>query len=206
MILSDSRLSQRVSFLICAAALAAPSAFAQATGTNFEFGSLRPPRGDQAIGLALGRSDYGLRCGLLPNCEDGDRDLDVRLFGRAMPSDYWGAEVGVLDLGRVDFGGSSGRAQGVNFSVIGRLPLTESLSAYGKLGTTYGHTSSTSSTGSGLRGGTESGFGLSYGAGVSWQFSPRMAAVLEWDSHDFKAAGGGRDPVRATSLGLQFRY
>jgi OOP family OmpA-OmpF porin len=203
-ILPTSRLSHRVSFLACALAFFATPTFAQSADTvDVGFGSLRAPSSNHAIGLALGRSDYGLRCGLLPGCEDGDRS--VRLYGRTMPSEYWGAEVGVLDLGRVDLGGGSSRAQGVNLSVIGRMPLTESLSAYGKLGTTYGYTSNAAIAGSGLRSGSDNGFGLSYGAGVSWQFSPRISAVLEWDSHDFKFAGG-RDPVRSTSLGLQFRY
>jgi OmpA-OmpF porin, OOP family len=29
---------------------------------------------------------------------------------------------------------------------------------------------------------------------------------VEWESNDFRFAGGGRDPVRSTSLGLQYRY
>ena len=48
--------------------------------------------------------------------------------------------------------------------------------------------------------------GLSYGAGVSYDFTPRLSATLEWDSNDFRFASGGRDPVRSTSLGLQYRY
>ena len=59
---------------------------------------------------------------------------------------------------------------------------------------------------SGIAAGSEQGFGLSYGAGVSYDFTPRLSATLELDSNDFRFAGGGRDPVRSTSLGLQYRY
>jgi len=44
------------------------------------------------------------------------------------------------------------------------------------------------------------------GAGVSYDFNPRISATLQWDSNDFRFAGTGRDPVRSTSLGLQIRY
>jgi OmpA-OmpF porin, OOP family len=181
-----------------------PAAAQTSAGPGPEIGSLKPGRGSQAIGLNIGRSDYGAGCGLLPGCEDGDRS--VRLYGRSMVTDNFGAELGLLDMGRIDLGGGSTRAQGINLSLVGRLPLWDALSAYGKVGTTYGHTSTSVSAGSGLRGGSENGFGLSYGAGLSWDFSPRISAVLEWDSHDFRFANGGRDPVRATSLGLQYRY
>jgi hypothetical protein len=46
---------------------------------------------------------------------------------------------------------------------------------------------------------------MSYGVGLSWDLSPRASAVLGWDSYDMRTAIGDRD-VRATSLGLQWRY
>ena len=51
----------------------------------------------------------------------------------------------------------------------------------------------------------EAGVGLSYGAGLSLDFTPRLSATLGWESHDFRFAGGLRD-VRATSLGLRYSY
>lgn len=189
---------------LCLASLSALPALAQSPDNNAFAGMLKPPRTGHSIGLNVGRSDYGLGCGALPGCEDSDRYL--RLYGQSMVNEYWGAEVGVLDMGRIDLGSGNTRAQGVNLSVVGRVPLGEMFSAFGKVGTTFGHTSTSSSAGSGLRGGSENGFGLSYGAGLSWHITPRVSAVVEWDSHDFKFANGERDPVRATSLGLQFRY
>jgi len=170
----------------------------------WDSGALKPPGTGQSLGLSIGRSDYGLGCGLLPGCDKSTRAL--RLYGQAMVSDHWGAELGLLDMGRIGLGGGSARASGVNLSLLGRVPVFETFSLYGKLGTTYGHTTTSAIAGAGLRSGSEDGFGLSYGAGLSWNLSPRLSAVLEWDSHDFRFAGGGRDAVRATSLGLQYRY
>jgi len=47
--------------------------------------------------------------------------------------------------------------------------------------------------------------GPSYGIGLRWDFSPRLSAVVGWDNYDYRPAGTERD-VRATSLGLQWRY
>ncbi len=52
----------------------------------------------------------------------------------------------------------------------------------------------------------EQGSGLRYAAGVSYSFTPSISARLEWESIDFRLAGGTREPVRSTNLGLQFRY
>lgn len=54
--------------------------------------------------------------------------------------------------------------------------------------------------------GVDAGVGLSYGLGVSWELSPRTSATVSWDSHDYRFTGGEREQVRATSLGLQWRY
>jgi hypothetical protein len=48
--------------------------------------------------------------------------------------------------------------------------------------------------------------GLSYGVGLSWDLSPTTSATVGFDSYDYRFVGGERDAVRATSLGLQWRY
>lgn len=211
MLLLRSRVCALGSQVLLLAALAASlPAAAQSTGVRASSGGAgsslwAPGSGRNSIGLNLGRSEYRVGCGnALFGCDDEDRY--VHLYGRSMVNDYLGAELGLLDLGSVDRGGGSTKAQGINLSLVGRAPLGNAFSLYGKLGTTYGRTRTSASPLSGLPEGTENGFGLAYGAGVSYDVTPRLSAVLEWDSHDFRFAGSGRDPVRATSLGLQYRY
>ena len=55
-------------------------------------------------------------------------------------------------------------------------------------------------------GATSADTGLSYGFGLSWDLSPTTSATVGFDSYDYRFVGGERDPVRATSLGLQWRY
>jgi OOP family OmpA-OmpF porin len=118
----------------------------------------------------------------------------------------WTVELGVLNLGATGIALSPGR-QGLNLSLVGRRPLSlfgSRFSVYGKLGTTYGVADPAVAA-------TpvpplEGGYGLSFGAGVSMDFTPRLSGSFGFDSHELRLGGGPRDPVRSTSLGLQFRY
>jgi hypothetical protein len=100
-------------------------------------------------------------------------------------------------------GMSVGRAPiGLNASVVGRAQFS-AFSAFGKVGTTTWQRSDTALMGMSGAALNESGNGLSWGGGVSWDFTPRMTASVEWVSYDLRMPTG---PVRATNLGLQFKY
>jgi OOP family OmpA-OmpF porin len=152
------------------------------------------------LGLNLGR-------GLETNCPATaliceSHDRSAQLFAGKMFDKNWGAEVGYVDTGRLLRSGNDVRAQGLSLSVVRRAQLLPSVDVFGKLGASYGH-SDTSVMGNAAAGAPDAGFGLAYGGGLSYSFSPRLSAKLEWESYDLRAAGG---PVRSTSLGLQFRY
>jgi OOP family OmpA-OmpF porin len=157
------------------------------------------------LGLNLGQSDYRLGCNntLFP-CDE--KDTSLNLYAGSMLGNFWGVELGYINMGRVDRAGGSTKAQGLNLSLVGNAPLGGSaFGVFGRLGTTYGFTDTSAAAGSGVAAGSENGFGLSYGAGVSYDFTPKLSATLGWDSHDFRFASG-RDAVRSTSLGLRYRY
>ncbi|MCW5649328.1 MAG: outer membrane beta-barrel protein [Ramlibacter sp.] len=157
------------------------------------------------FGFNLGRSNYDTSCGS-GAFVCGDSATASHLYGGNMVSDRWGVELGYLNMGRIDRGGGTTRAHGLNLSLVGKMPLSQAVDLYGKVGTTYGRTETSAAAGSGVTPGSDSGFGLSYGAGVSYAFTPKVSATLGWDSHDFHFAGGHREPVRMTSVGLQYRY
>ncbi|HEY8051083.1 MAG TPA: outer membrane beta-barrel protein [Ramlibacter sp.] len=91
------------------------------------------------------------------------------------------------------------RSQGLSVRIVGRPSLLPSLGVFGKVGSGFARPDTTVMG----NGGPEQGFGFAYGGGVSYDFSPRLSASLEWDSYDLRLPVG---PVRATSLGLQYRY
>ena len=118
---------------------------------------------------------------------------------RLIPGSKWGVEMGVVDLPRFTHLGSNVRSQGLNLSLVGRAPLFGGLGLYGRLGTTYGYGDSAPGV---AMAGSDNGSTLTYGAGVSLDFTRRLSATVGWESHDFRFTGG----LRATSLGLQYRY
>lgn len=162
-------------------------------------------KGRGYLGLNVGRSRYSAPCGAISlSCDTSANP--VQIAAGSMAGNFWGVELGYLDMGRISRGGGATRARGLDFSLVGKAPLWQSLNVFGKVGTTYGRTETSALPGTALATGSERGFGLSYGAGVSYDFTPRLSATFAWDSHDFRFPGGGRDAVRATSLGLQYKY
>jgi OmpA-OmpF porin, OOP family len=89
------------------------------------------------------------------------------------------------------------RAKASGVSVIGRTGYVPELGFYGRFGTTSQRPMPGLATAEG---------GTTYGVGVSWEFSKRASASLGWDSYDLRTATGEPRDVRATSLGLQWRY
>ncbi|MBA4329562.1 MAG: hypothetical protein C0428_15135 [Polaromonas sp.] len=157
------------------------------------------------IGLNAGQSNYRQGCGTGAfSC--GDKDDAYSIYGGSMFSNNFGLELGYVNMGDIGRGGGTTKAEGINLSLVGKLPLSPSFGLFGKVGTTYGRTNVSSLPGSGVTAGKEDGFGLSVGAGVSYDFSERWSAVLQWDRHDFKFAGAGRENINATTLGLKYRF
>jgi len=157
------------------------------------------------LGLNLGRSRYNVSCGTTALlCDDSDRPAE--LYAGTMVGNFWGVELGYLNMGRIARESAETRAQGLNLSLVGKAQVARSLRVFGKVGSTYGRSETAALAASSIAAGSEQGFGLSYGAGVSYDFTPRLSATLELDSNDFRFSGVGRDPVRSTSLGLQYRY
>lgn len=188
--------------LAAVTAIAALPASAQTSTSSSS--SMMPGLSRGYMGLNIGKSDFRAGCGNGAfACDDSDTAGSI-YFG-SMFRDNLGAELGYVNMGRVSRGGGDTKAHGLNLSLVGKAALTPAFSLLGKVGTTYGRTKTTSAAGSGVTAGSDNGFGLSYGIGASYDFTPNVAATINWDSHDFRFAGG-RDPVRMTSVGLQYKF
>jgi len=185
--------------VVAAAALAAMSG-AQAQSANY---SLYAP-GAGYVGLNVGTSDYSLGNGFGPFASD-DTDTVYNIYTGTFFTPNFGLELGYTDFGKIERAGGHTKAHGINLSLVGRAPVTQSFNVFGKLGTTYGRTD-VSSAGFGVPAGKESGFGVSYGIGAEYSFNPQLSAVLQYDEHRLKFAGGDRDRVNATTVGLRYRF
>ena len=156
------------------------------------------------IGLNVGKPHYSVPCGPVGSCDNPDASANLYVGG--MFNRYASIELGYLHMGDADRGGGETRAHGLNLSLVGHAPVWSNLSLYGKIGTTYGRTRVEQPLGPGLATGSESGWGPSYGFGAAWNFNNNWAAVLDWQRNKFEFAGIGKEWVRATSLGIRYRY
>lgn len=146
-------------------------------------GSWYAPAGNRYVGLNAGRSDY-------PGSSNGDA---YQLYAGA----DWSPNFGV-EFGATDFGHSGDRdAYGFHLSAVGRMPLTEAFTLFGKLGAMYSRTDQA--------GAKDDHWGETYGLGVDFNFTPQLTAVLEYDRARLRFAGN-RDHVNTTMVGLKYRY
>ena len=176
------------SFLGVALGLAvAGSAFAQTQG------ALRWRGGANPVGLQASAAAVPVPCGSYSfGCGDA---ATVPLYTSLHSPRTLSMQIGQDRAAGMRFGTSPG----LNVSLVGKAPLAWDLGVYGRVGTTFGRAGVLPNTVSGNEG------GLTYGVGLSWDFSRRASAAVGLDSYDVRGpAGEGRD-VR-TSLGLQWRY
>lgn len=190
--------------LAAAALLGATQALAQGGGFSTGASSWYAPNSTY-LGFNAGKSNYSLGSGAGGFAFD-KRDTGYSLYGGGYFNNHFGVELGYSNFGRISRAGGSTKAEGINLSLVGRLPLASSFSLIGKVGTTYGRTNVSSLPASGVAAGRETGFGLSYGVGAEYAITPNWSAVLQWDEHDLKFPGGNRDGVSSTSVGLKYRF
>jgi opacity protein-like surface antigen len=187
---------------VCAAALAAaPPALAQVrTGGA----SWVPYTSNGYVGLNVGSPEYDLPCTAGFACDDPDASFHLYTGGSF--NEWLGAEIGYLHMGKADRQGGTTRGHGINLSLVGTWPVAQSFSVFGKVGTTYGRTTVSANSAANEPVGDEDGFGLSYGAGVQYDFNPQWALVGQWDRHEMKFAGRGKQDVDALSVGVKFKF
>lgn len=157
------------------------------------------------VELGIGQSDFSVSNGTgLFGADSRDTAYTVR--AGSYSTNNLGAEIGYTDFGSVNRGGGDTKAQGINLSLLGKLPLNASFNLLGKIGTTYGHTRVSSRPFSGISAGSESGFGLSYGLGAEYVFTPQWSAALQYESHKLKFAGDQTDRIGLTTLSARYRF
>lgn len=199
--ISSKRLLSAI--VVVAASLTAVTG-AQAQSTNNETYSFYSP-GSGYLGLNAGKSDFSVGNGT-GFFTSNNKDTTYGIYGGTYFTPYFGAELGYTDFGKIGRAGGRTKAQGINLSAIGRLPLSPQFNLLAKLGTTYGRTDVSSAIGSGVTSGSESGFGLSYGVGAEYAFTPMVSGVVQYDEHRLKFAGGEKDRVGAATVGVRFKF
>jgi len=165
---------------------------------------LAPASGGTYLGIDLGQSRYSTGCGFGGyRCKNPD--LAGRVHVGGLLNRYVGVELGYLHLGDADRAGGTTSAQGLNFSLLGRLP-TGDFSAFVKIGATFGRSEVSADPLSGVPTGTAKGWGGSWGAGLTWEPAPHSSLVIEWEQHRLRFPGTGRHDVQLMTLGYRHRF
>jgi OmpA-OmpF porin, OOP family len=156
------------------------------------------------FGVDLGQARYSTGCGFGGyRCKNPD--LAGRVHVGGLLNGYVGLELGYLHLGDADRAGGTTSAQGVNFSVLGRVPAGD-FTAFLKAGATFSRTEVSADPLSGVTTGTAKGWGSSLGVGLSWEVARHSALVVEWERHDLRFPGAGRNEVQLTTLGYRYKF
>lgn len=192
------------SLCVAAAALSTAGAHAQGSGSNSIYNLYG--RGTSHVGFNAGLTDYKLNDGTGLFGSDNNSTAYNVYVGSYFVDSNIGVELGYSDFGRVHRAGGNTRADGINLSLIGRLPIGETFSLLGKVGGTYSRTDVSSAPGSGVASGSDSGLDWSYGVGAEMALNRQWSGVLQYDEHRVTYAGNVNDRIKVTSLGVRYRY
>jgi hypothetical protein len=175
-----------VGLLIGLAAVAGATAQSAAT--------LRWRTGNLPLGLQAGHGDVRAPCGNFAfSCSDA---ATVPLYSSDKAPRSIAMQVGYAGTGMAL---RNTRTPGLNVSLVGQAGIGGDVGVYGRVGTTVNRAAPA------LTGVSAGEGGLTYGAGLSWDFSRSASAAVGLDSRDVRGAAGDVRNVR-TSLGLQWRY
>lgn len=156
------------------------------------------------VSIAYGGAEFDLRCVAGQQCDNPDWAAKIATGG--MLNEWLGIELGYLHTGEADHNGGTARARGVSLSLTGFLPLNYGFSLMAKVGGTYGMTKISGNTVAGAPRGSEEGFGVNYGAGVSFDFNRNWSLTLEWERHRMKFAGDDDRDVDLATVGVRYRF
>lgn len=170
------------------------------------------------IGGSIGQSDIDdeITTGLINGNQSVDgKDTAWKIFGGYMFNRHFGLEVAYVDLGELSYSGTftegsltfpvtGGKVEvwGFNISAIGALPVTEQFSVFGKLGLFFWEAEANDTTGGRPFFATDDGADLSFGVGLSFNFTRNLGVRAEWEMFD-KVSDADASLI---SVGLLWRF
>lgn len=202
--------------LMAVALLASPLAAAQDPhwygGLNI--GQSRAKIDDQRItGNLLSRGFTGV------SILDDDRDVGYKLYGGYQFNRNFALEGGYFDLGKFGFtattvpaGTLNGniRLRGFNLDAVGILPITEKISALGRVGVNYAEArdrfSGTGAVTVANPNPSKRDTNYKYGLGIQYAFTESLAMRVEAERYRIDDAVGNRGDVDLISVGLLYRF
>ena len=164
------------------------------------------------IGLSIGQSsiDESITEGLITSGTTDGKDSAFKLFGGYRFHPNFAAELAYVNLGELTYSGTffatpvtggSVKANGLNMSAVGILPLTNEFSLFGKLGLFAWEAKASDTTGGVPFSATADGADVSFGIGASYDFTKQFSVRAEWELFKLENADAS-----LVSVGVLFRF
>jgi OmpA-OmpF porin, OOP family len=148
-----------------------------------------------------------------------DRATGYKIFGGYQFNRNFALEGGYFDLGKFGYRASttpagtlsgSSRVKGLNLDLVGLLPITDRLSAFGRAGVAYADVRD-SFSGTGATSMTSSNphkrdANYKLGVGLQYAFSDALAMRAEVERYRINDAVGNRGDIDLVSVGLIYRF
>lgn len=149
-----------------------------------------------------------------------EKNIAFKLFGGYKFNRYFALEGGYFDLGQFGYTATTVPAgsligtikiKGVNFDVVGMLPLSDKFSAFGRLGVQYAESkdtfANTGAVAAPLNASPNKNIGnLKAGIGLQYDFDKSLALRLEGERYRINDAVGSDGDISMLSLGLVYRF
>jgi OOP family OmpA-OmpF porin len=148
-----------------------------------------------------------------------ERDTGFKVFGGYQLNRNFALEGGYFDLGRFGFnanvtptGSLAGtiRLRGLNLDAVGLLPITERLSAFGRVGVNYAeardHFTGTGAVSVFNPNPSKRDTNYKFGAGLQYAITDALNVRLEAERYRVNDAVGNRGDVDLMSIGLVYRF
>jgi OmpA-OmpF porin, OOP family len=164
------------------------------------------------LGGSVGKSDFddgnAVPDLITSGTVDGS-DSGFKIFGGYQFNKNLALELAWVDLGKASYSGTflgapvtggSVDTTGLNFSVVGILPLNPSFELFGKIGFFTWEANARDTTGGVPFSGKADGTDVSFGIGASYNINRNLSVRAEWEQ--FKAV----DTISLLSLGIVFKF
>src|SRR2546421_2630687 len=149
------------------------------------------------VGATVGQAKFKDACNDVPGglrCDD--KDTAWRVLGGYQLNRNFAAEVGYHNFGEVKVGSESAKATAWELNGIGLFPVANQFGVYGKLGLHHSEVKD---------GGSTSGNGWTYGAGLQYDIMPALGLRGEWQRYQ-KVAGESDSKIDVLSIGALWRF
>ena len=164
------------------------------------------------VGASIGQSDIDeeITTGLITSGTVDAKDTGWKIFGGYMFNRHFGVEAAYVNLGEVSYSGTfsgfpvtGGKVEvtGFNIAALGSYPISEQFSVFGKLGLFMWDAEASDTTAGIPFSSTADGTDVSFGVGVSYNFTRNFGLRAEWELFQ-------TDEADATllSVGAVFRF